>query len=223
MPLVNYRFALPFRRASATFIWPARFGIYRACEFRRVADLSNYTDRRPLSAPVISAMSRISDAPPVNERSEHHLNAYVRFVRSSEKLSSGYNRLRWSPSHRCDLQPDTTSGRFGASLGINPSIQLAHPQLLAIHPVAILTLVHNCLTRARRSPLVDFSPFRAPFSPSNKYLSSSRLSRPIRVSVSIIASLIRARPRRAARHVFPRNNAQVLPRVVRRSWTRLVL
>lgn len=48
MPLVNYRLVLPFRRVSATFIWPTRSGIYRACEFRRAADLSNYTDRRAL-------------------------------------------------------------------------------------------------------------------------------------------------------------------------------
>lgn len=75
MPLVNYRLVLPFRRAFATFIWPARSAIYRTCEFHRAADLSNYTDRRPLSAPMISAMSRISDAS-VNERGEHRLNAF---------------------------------------------------------------------------------------------------------------------------------------------------
>jgi hypothetical protein len=59
MPLVNYRLVLPFRRASATFIWPARSGIYRVCEFRRATDLSNYTGR-PLSALAIS-VSRLRD------------------------------------------------------------------------------------------------------------------------------------------------------------------
>lgn len=84
MPLVNYRLALPFRRALATFIWPARSGIYRTCEFRRAADLSNYTDRWPLSALVISAMSRISDAP-VNERGEHRLNAFVQISKKIKR------------------------------------------------------------------------------------------------------------------------------------------
>lgn len=53
---------------------PIRSGIYRAYEFRCATDLSNYTDRRPLSAFAISAMSRVSDA--VGGRGEHRLNRF---------------------------------------------------------------------------------------------------------------------------------------------------
>jgi len=88
MPLVNYRLVLPFRRASATFIWPARSGIYRVCEFRRAADLSNYTGR-PLSALAISVPRlRVTDAA-ADERGEHRLNALVHFVPRSGKELSG--------------------------------------------------------------------------------------------------------------------------------------
>lgn len=120
MPLVNYRLALPFRRALATFIWPARSGIYRTCEFRRAADLSNYTDRRPLSVLMISAMSRISDAPATG-RGEHRFNA---FVQRSKKLSGTDNHPRWSPSHRRDYNPDTTLRSHRDVLQTHPSIQL---------------------------------------------------------------------------------------------------
>lgn len=69
--IANFRFVdatcqLPSRaallsRAHDVYL-SVRSGIYRAYEFRRATDLSNYTDRRPLSASAISAMSRVSDA-----------------------------------------------------------------------------------------------------------------------------------------------------------------
>lgn len=69
--IANFRFVdatcqLPPRTALSSHVHdvylPVRSGIYRAYEFRCATDLSNYTDRSPLSVFAISAMSRVSDA-----------------------------------------------------------------------------------------------------------------------------------------------------------------
>lgn len=85
MPLVNYHLALPFRRAPDDVYLPVRHsGIYRANEFRRATDLSNYTDRRPLiSVPRYRAMSRVSDA--VGERASFKSPSCVFRARSDAK------------------------------------------------------------------------------------------------------------------------------------------
>lgn len=104
MPLVNYRFVLPFRRAFATFIWPARSGIYRTCEFRRAADLSNYTD---ISLALIGAhdIGHVAHKRCLGEWTRRASFKCFRAFCAERQKSGSDNHLLWSLSHRCDYKP----------------------------------------------------------------------------------------------------------------------
>lgn len=231
MPLVNYRLVLPLHVRDVYL--PTRSAIYRACEFRGGADLSNYTDRPgALSASTISAMSQVSDAVPWTGeangralfkcfREDRGEKLSVAIITDSSALAPCRRAYYHSPTRSLRVvSPNYPSGRC------SPSVisAISTPRLPSLP-----SRFHNRLTTNRRgvspSAVLPRRRLRARISPppSSKYL-SSRFSSPIQVS--IIASLIsmRARARTSAtcrvEHVFlPRDDAQVLPRARARSLT----
>lgn len=118
MSLVNYRLVLPFRRASATFIYRCApgfiayansaerpiyriipiAGLYRCPQYRRQYD--HVTNKRCY-----------------NGASETSIG-FKCFRTERQKIKQRDNRSRQSPVVSARLKPDTTSDRFGASCGI---------------------------------------------------------------------------------------------------------
>lgn len=168
----NFRFGdatcqLPPRAASSPRVrdvyLPARSGIYRACEFRGAADLSNYTDRRPLSASTISAMSRLSDAV-VDGRGERASFKCLRGERG-EKLSVAIiSATRPSCLHTYAVHVSTRcktaqTRSLRAATRNYPPGRRAAPIISAIHPAPSLapSRFHNLLTTGRGVSPIDRS------------------------------------------------------------------